>query len=130
MSPSTLNSAGSIQFRKESDQHGLSMTNRPPSTQVSGQSGLRQLTTLLPHQWTQGYKRVDVNIGRTLYGVVQTETIGYTDSDHPSVACSLNIHVRVADHHGDFGRNLEFAQYIQDGGGIRLFCGEAVSTVT
>lgn len=34
MSASALNSARSIKFRKESNQHGLSMTNRPQSAQV------------------------------------------------------------------------------------------------
>jgi hypothetical protein len=34
MSPCALNSAGSIQFRKESNQHGQSMTNQPQYAQV------------------------------------------------------------------------------------------------
>lgn len=34
MSACALNSAGSVQFRKESNQHALSMTNRPRATQV------------------------------------------------------------------------------------------------
>jgi hypothetical protein len=38
MSPSALNSAGSIQFREESDQHALSMTNHEQSAQVAAVS--------------------------------------------------------------------------------------------
>jgi len=38
MPSSALNSAGRVEFRKESNQHGVSMTNRPQSAQVPGVS--------------------------------------------------------------------------------------------
>jgi len=42
MSPNTLNSAGSVQFRKESNQHALSMTNRLHTAQAPRVSRLAE----------------------------------------------------------------------------------------